>query len=249
MVNPSEEPIDRLLSLLNHEVRTPITTLQGAIVLLKTHQLHEQSDIEGLLALAADSTNRLTRVIEDILDWCEMTYGTKSLFKQPCNIALLIQQAIEALQPFAVQRQIQMYLNTPSWVPVNGDQYYLRRALSYLLHNAIKFSPPHRQVELTAAIIDAGETSNLLEQPYVQIVVQDQGLGIPEAALEKVFHPFHQIDSSDARCHEGLGLELAICAKIIQQHQGKIWVESQLGQGSAFYIALPMSEPSISNSL
>lgn len=75
---------------------------------------------------------------------------------------------------------------------------------------------------------------------YLLITLQDEGVGIPETALQPIFQAFEQVDSSDTRSYEGLGLELAICDRIIQEHPGKIWVESTLGEGRTFYVALPI---------
>jgi signal transduction histidine kinase len=246
MVDPYENSIDQLITLFNHELRTPITCLQGAIELLQAYQqTHVQKDpteLKELLSLAATSTDRLTHAIENILDWYEITQARKNLFKQPCNITLLLQHVIAALQPFATAQHIQIRLDTPASVAVNADQYYLSRALSHLIHNAIKFSSPDHSVSITVTLVQTENTILVLNLPYVLITVEDQGVGIPEAALEQIFQPFHQVDTSDDRHYEGLGLELAICREVIQQHQGKIWVESQLGQGSTFYLALPMDE-------
>lgn len=237
MIHPFKEPIEQLFSRLSHELRTPMTSLQGAISLLQTHQLHEEAEIAPLLTLAAESTERLARVIEDILDWYEITHETKRLFKQPCKIAFLLLQVIDSLQSFAADKAIQIYLKTPTWITLNADHYYLTRTLSHLLHNAIKFSPPNCQIQLTVSICENQGSANL---PHLQIAIQDQGIGIPEATLREIFHPFHQLDTSDARCHGGLGLELAICYEVIRQHQGHIWAESELGKGTTFYVVLPI---------
>lgn len=237
MAEPSQQSIEQLFSCLSHELRTPITSLQGAIALLQTHQIQDESEIESLLAVASESTERLTQIIENILDWYEITHKENSLFKQPCNIVFLLLRVIDSLQSFALLKKIQVYLETPTWVTINADQHHLTRALSHLLHNAIKFSPPDRHIRLTVDIYENTDTPGASQ---LQITLQDQGIGIPKNALKEIFHPFHQVNLSDNRSYGGLGLELAICYEVIRQHQGEIWVESELGKGTTFHIVLPI---------
>ncbi|WP_088888884.1 sensor histidine kinase [Leptolyngbya ohadii] len=242
MVNSSETPIEQVLSLLNHELRTPITSLRSSLELLQHYQDTDLLEIEALLTLAVDSADRLAHLIETLLDWCELTQSTQSVFKQPCNLVPIIHRSIEMLQSFANQGQIQISLSTPTWIPVDADQHYLSRAFSYLLHNAIKFSPPNRKIGITLLLLNLEDSRNIIHVPGVLISVQDEGTGIPEAALKRIFQPFYQVEDEDDRTHSGLGLELSICQKIIQQHQGKIWVESQLEQGSTFHILIPIDQ-------
>lgn len=249
MVDPGDNSIDQLLSLFNHELRTPITCLQGAIELLQTyqqtHQLSDPAELNELLNLAATSTDRLIHAIETILDWYEITQVGKTLFRQACNVALLLQQAVAALYSCASDRHIHITLSTPDCIPVNADERYLSRTLSYLIHNAIKFSPPDRPIHITVTQVQTPDSCVDLDVPHVLIAIQDQGIGIPEAHLNNVFQPFHQVHTADDRRYGGLGLELAICREVIQRHQGKIWVESQLGQGSTFSVALPLDESAL----
>lgn len=243
MGNPSENAIERLFALLNHELRTPITTLQGAIALLRTNQIQDPSEVEALLALAADSTDRLDHLIQNILDWYDVTQGSSRLLRQRCNLALLMQEVVASLLPFTSQQQVQVHLQTPRWVPIEADPYYISRTLSHLLHNAIKFSKSGCNTRVVVERIASGESCDPERLSHVQIAIQDQGMGIPEAALKEIFRPFHQIDSSDARLYGGLGLELAICLEVIRRHQGKIWVESRVGEGTCFFIVLPTCNP------
>lgn len=242
MMNPSEDPIEQLFSVFSHELRTPIASLQAALNLLQIYQQEEQSEVQALLTVAADNIDRLTHTIQNILDWYEITHKTDSMFMQPLDGAALIKRLVDKVQLVATGQRIEIDLNIPSFIPLKADDYYLSQALSNLLHNAIKFSPSDRQVWLTATIVQTANSLDLPILPYVLMAIKDQGTGIPETALKEIFQPFKQVDSSDTRKYGGLGLELAICERIIQQHQGKIWVESTLGQGSTFYVALPINE-------
>jgi signal transduction histidine kinase len=105
------------------------------------------------------------------------------------------------------------------------------QTLTNLLSNAIKFTKPGGRVNLKASV----------QQDFCQIIIQDTGRGIPKDKLESIFERFQQVDASDSRSKGGTGLGLAICRHIIEGHNGKIWVESRLGEGSKFYIDLPLS--------
>lgn len=237
------DKLEQQFAILNHELQTPITSLKASIELLQTGQLGELSESgQALLKLAADSTARLGYVIDDILAWYQLTQRAPTLVKRSCDAAQLLTQVIEDLRFCATERRIHLHMTAPTGIPLLADGNRLCQALLYLLHNAIKFSQPDRHVWLTATIMQQEQPNVALTPPYGLISVTDQGAGIPAHALDKIFHPFEQVDSSDAREHGGLGLGLAICAQIIQQHQGKLWVESVLNHGSTFHIALPLAE-------
>jgi signal transduction histidine kinase len=222
-----------------------MTSLKGAIDLLQSCSSQDSKELESLLLLAANNTDRLGRVIEAILDWSQITYEEAPLFQQPCNGEHILQEVMAELAPLATAHQVEMQLTVTAQLTLLADQYFLHRALIYVVHNAIKFSPQGSRVLLKTAIVSAdtfpASSTVGLTHNCGLITVQDQGVGIPEEFLEKIFLPFLQVDTSDSRSHQGLGLELAICRQIIQRHGGRIWAESILGQGSTFYIALPLA--------
>jgi signal transduction histidine kinase len=240
------ETIEQILSLVSHELRTPMTSLQGAIGLLQSYSRQDGQEVEALLRLAANNSDRLSRLIETILTWSQLTYHESPLFQQHCDGAQILQEVVAELAPLAAKQQIEMQQGTTDQLPLFADRYFLHRALLYVVHNAIKFSPPGSSILLKTAVvtaIDAPVVSRCpLALPFGLITVQDQGIGIPAEFIEKIFQPFLQVDSSDRRCHHGLGLELAICRQIVHRHGGHIWAESILGQGSTFYIALPLAD-------
>jgi signal transduction histidine kinase len=242
----SSETIEQVLALLSHELRTPMTSLQGAIELLQSHSLQDSEEIEALLRLAANNSDRLSRLIEAILTWSQLTYHESPLFKQHCNGAQLLQAVVAELVPLAATRQIEIQQATTQPLPLLGDRQFLHRALLYVVHNAIKFSPSGSLIRLSTTVVTSTEAPVVsqcpLALPFGLITVEDQGIGIPAGFIEKIFLPFSQVDSSDRRSHQGLGLELAICRQIVQQHGGHIWAESHVGQGSTFYIALPLAD-------
>jgi two-component system, OmpR family, sensor histidine kinase VicK len=204
----------------------------------------------------------LVRLVNNVLDLQRIESGDVTMAKQACNVAELMTQAIEAMQPMAQQHGITLRTE-PVKTQIWADADYMLQALTNLLSNAIKFSLAGGEVWLTVESIlqsDPSEigsktepalsplkgkkrkrkTPQLSDQPEeVLFQVRDQGQGIPAAKLESIFERFQQVDSSDSRKKGGTGLGLTICRKIIAQHDGRIWAESQLGQGSTFCFAIP----------
>jgi two-component system, OmpR family, sensor histidine kinase VicK len=254
---------DEFISVVSHELRTPLTSLHSALKILATGRLGTLSDDgQQMLEIADDNTERLVRLVNNVLDLQRIESGDVTMAKQACNVAELMTQAIEAMQPMAQQHGITLRtkpVNTQIW----ADADYMLQALTNLLSNAIKFSLSGGEVWLTVERRLQSDPSDLgsktesslsppkgkkrkrktpqpPDQPEeVLFQVRDQGQGIPAAKLESIFERFQQVDSSDSRKKGGTGLGLTICRKIIAQHEGRIWAESQLGQGSTFCFAIP----------
>jgi signal transduction histidine kinase len=140
-----------------------------------------------------------------------------------------MRQSVETLQSLAQENYITLSLSSPE-IQIWADSDRIIQTLVNLLNNAIKFSPQNSTVTLDAEV----------HEDQVLFQVKDQGRGIPENKLETIFGRFQQVDASDSRQKGGTGLGLAICRSIVQQHGGRIWVESELGKGSTFYFTLPM---------
>ncbi|UBF28278.1 response regulator [Kovacikia minuta CCNUW1] len=272
---------NEFISLVSHELRTPLTSLMGALDLLiagKLGSLTEQG--QKVLSIAITNTERLIRLINDILDLERMKSGRITMQMTKCNAASLLTEATEAMQAMADQAQVQL-LTHPLDVELWADPDRLLQTLTNLLSNAIKFSEPGSKVWLRAEVRSQKpearsqkpegeeEGENLIQNskfkiqnsqssesihhsspphtthptPHtLSITVKDQGRGIPADKLQTIFERFQQVDASDSRKKGGTGLGLAICRNIVEQHDGRIWVESTLGQGSTFYVTLPIYE-------
>jgi two-component system, OmpR family, sensor histidine kinase VicK len=221
---------DEFIAVVSHELRTPLTSLHSALKILATRRLGTLSAAgQQMLEIADENTERLVRLVNNVLDLQRIESGEVKMEKRAYSAADLMVQAIEAMQPMAQQHEVSLEtqpVNIQIWV----DSDYIVQALTNLLSNAIKFSPPGGTVQLTA---QGQETQALFS-------VHDQGQGIPTDKLESIFERFQQVDSSDSRKKGGTGLGLAICRKIIEQHEGKIWVESAIGKGSTFAFTLPI---------
>ncbi len=223
------------ISVVSHELRTPLTSMQAALSLL-SEKIIDPTSAEGevTIQIATEGTDRLVRLVNDILDLERLESGKVHLSKHPCDIDELVQTAIAQMQEMANQADITLEANACAYT-VEADSDRILQVLTNLLSNAIKFSPNHSVVRLTVELQDFGETNSCL-----LFTIHDQGRGIPADNLESIFERFHQVDASDSREKGGTGLGLAICRSIIQQHGGEIWAQSTLNEVSTFYFTLPI---------
>lgn len=221
---------NEFISLVSHELRTPMTSTIGALDLLNSGQLGTLSDRgKQILQVAIRNSERLIRLVNDILDLERMKSGKIVIEPAECNLKPLLVQATQTMQAMATKVEVELVLE-PCDVVLSLDSDRLLQTLTNLLSNGIKFTQAGGKVKLKA----------IVKNNICQILVQDTGRGIPEDKLESIFERFQQVDASDSRSKGGIGLGLAICRHIVEGHNGKIWVESVLGKGSAFYIELPV---------
>jgi two-component system, OmpR family, sensor histidine kinase VicK len=250
---------DEFISVVSHELRTPLTSLHSALKILVTGRLGVLTkDGQQFLEIADESTERLVRLVNSVLDLQRIESGAVTMEKQACLATELMIQAVDAMQAMAQQHQI-ILVNQPLDLQLWVDADYIVQALTNLISNAIKFSAPGDNVWLSVAYQSPlptatpkgrkstrakptkSKTSKSLAQPIeILFQVRDEGQGIPANKLETIFERFQQVDSSDSRKKGGTGLGLTICRKIIEQHGGKIWVDSTLGVGSTFSFTLPV---------
>ena len=223
---------NEFISLVSHELRTPMTSTIGALDLLNSGQLGTLSDRgKNILHVAIRNSERLIRLVNDILDLERMKSGKIEIAPSSCNLKTLMVQATETMQGMATKARVRLILEEPGDIILNLDGDRILQTLTNLLSNAIKFTEPGGIVELTTNI----------SNNTCQIIVRDTGRGIPQEKQESIFERFQQVDASDSRSKGGTGLGLAICRHIIEGHNGRIWAESVLGKGSTFYIQLPFS--------
>lgn len=240
---------DEFISVVSHELRTPLTSIHGALNLLSSDLVDIKTDKgRRVLEIAAESAERLVRLVNDILELERLESGKISLSKQVCQASQLLEKATEMMQVMANRAGITLLVSAMP-IQLSADPDRIIQVLTNLLGNAIKFSARGSQIWLT---VELGNRELVRENgvrelsvvsgsglTMVLFKVQDQGRGIPEDKLESIFERFHQVDASDSRKKGGTGLGLAICRSIVQQHGGRIWVESTLGEGSSFYFTLP----------
>jgi signal transduction histidine kinase/DNA-binding response OmpR family regulator len=227
---------DEFISTVSHELRTPLTSIRGALGLLSAGLLgNVDPKAQNLLRIASSNTERLIRLINDILDLERMESGRAPLKLRRCSMYDLAHEAVDTMATMADAAGIHVELmsNAPrDSIYFDADSDRILQVLTNLLSNAVKFSPAGSTV---AVQIDSNPNSLLLR-------VVDQGRGIPADKLEAVFDRFQQVESSDSSKKGGTGLGLAICRSIIQQHGGAIWAQvNHGGPGTTLWVQLSRS--------
>ena len=226
---------DEFISTVSHELRTPLTSIRGALGLLSSGMLGDlDPKAQNLLRIATSNTDRLVRLINDILDLERMESGRATLQVRRCNLAQLITHAVETMQPMADAALVTIAVtgtltvnNHPLRIDADADR--IQQVLTNLLSNAIKFSPPHSTIKLSVAA----------EATTITLRISDEGRGIPADKLDAIFDRFQQVEASDARQKGGTGLGLAICRTIVQQHNGTITAAQNPVTGATFTVTLP----------
>jgi len=234
---------DEFISTVSHELRTPLTSIRGALGLLNSGVLGKVDDkAANLLRIASTNTDRLVRLINDILDLERMDSGRAPLHIRRCSLHDLVLQSIDTMSSLAEAGSVRLIVVPPPLGEIlafDGDPDRMQQVLCNLLSNAIKFSPPGATVRILTGI----DGSNLV------LRVEDAGRGVPADKLESIFDRFGQVEASDARQKGGTGLGLAICRSIVSQHAGNIWAERNdahnygegvaVRPGTTFIVRLP----------
>jgi len=210
---------DEFISTVSHELRTPLTSIRGALGLLSAGVLGKVDDkAQNLLRIASTNTDRLVRLINDILDLERMDAGRAPLHLRRCYLHEIVQQAADTMRSMAEGSDIRIDLvrdPQAEAISFDGDPDRMQQVLVNLFSNAIKFSPRGSTIRVIAGY----DGDNLL------LRIEDSGRGVPADKLETIFDRFQQVEASDARQKGGTGLGLAICRSILAQHGGAIWAE------------------------
>ena len=225
--------VDRLksefVSVVSHELRTPLTSIHGSLGLLSSGLLGSEKG-KRMLEIAANNTDRLIRLLNDILDIEKLESGAVQMNRTLCDAGDLIRRSAEVMKAMADEHKITITIAEVR-TTIEADSDRILQCLTNLLSNAIKFSDPGSQVSIKA-VVAADD---------VQFEVTDHGRGVPVDKRESIFERFHQVDASDSRRRGGTGLGLAITRSIVLQHGGRIWVTSELGKGSSFFFTIPLA--------
>jgi PAS domain S-box-containing protein len=222
---------DEFVSTVSHELRTPLTSIRGALGLLQAGLLGDFGERgQQMLNIALMNTERLVRLINDILDIERISSGAVVLNRIVTSTADLMRDAVDVIQTLADRASVTVHLD-PYDRLVWADRDRIVQTLTNLLGNAVKFSPAGATVRLLGSADSKSYTFSVI----------DTGRGIPQDHIETVFQRFQQVNASDSRDKGGSGLGLAICRSIVDSHEGRIWVESEIGKGSAFHFTIPLA--------
>jgi two-component system sensor histidine kinase VicK len=232
-----EEEIDRMktefISTVSHELKTPLTSIKGSLEIILRRDNGLSDTEKELLAVCERNTDRLIRLIGDILDISRIESGRMEFRFKPESLTRLASEAVEEMTSFAFQRNVSLVESVGDDIPpVFGDRDRLIQVITNLLSNALKFSPEGQVVSVDAA----------REGHFVRVSVSDRGKSIKKSDRDKLFKKFQKLDSHASGERGGTGLGLAICKEIIEKHHGRISYRSGAGGGNVFSFTVPVYE-------
>jgi PAS domain S-box-containing protein len=227
-----------LVATVSHELRTPLAAIYGAALTLRREDVELEHELrDKLLEVVVEEASRLSEIVNDLLLASQLDSGKLRINIEQCDPLEIAQLEIEAASLHAPPG-VELVLTSPPSLPqVAADAGQLRQVISNLIDNAIKYSP------------DGGKVTIALEERdhHVQFAISDRGLGIPPAEQARIFEKFYRLDPDMNRGIGGTGLGLYICRELVRRVDGRIWVESQAGKGSTFFVEVPQEQASSSS--
>ncbi len=224
----SFKQIQQFSSDASHELRTPLTVLQGQNELILNKQRNAK-EYQEVISSNLEEINYMSKVLEDLFVLSRSDENQIQLDCKPMDLREIIDEVYKHAEALAADKNIRIAIAFLEPVSINGDPVRLRQMVWNILHNAIKYTPPGKQIKIS--LEDQGESAYL--------TVQDTGIGISEEDLPHIFDRFFRVDKARSRKEGGSGLGLSICKHIVEAHKGRIDVESELGKGTKFKIRLP----------
>ena len=227
------------VSTVSHELRTPLTSIKGFIstLLADTEGYYDHQTQREFYQIIDTECDRLTRLISDLLNVSRIEAGRAlDLNPKPVNLSPLIDKVVTVQKSYTSKHTLKTDVSSDLKIII-ADEDKVDQILTNLTNNAIKYSPKGGEITITAVNDPEG----------VHISVSDQGMGIPESHLPKVFDRFHRVDNRDTREVGGTGIGLYLVKHLVEAHSGKIWVESEVGKGSTFHFILPDRPASMAN--
>ena len=227
-----EKAKDEFVSMMTHELKTPLTPIFGYCDMLKEPGLLGNLNPVQLNSVnrISQSSRRLGRLIEEILEAQRLGMGNMKFDKHEFDVAKLMTEIYDDYIQFMKEKQIKIINYTEEKLTLKSDRNRIRQVIDNMVFNSTDFMPEKDGEISIGAVRVEGE---------IVFHVKDNGTGIPQEELDKIFAKFYQVDTSHTRKHSGTGLGLAICKGIVEGLGGKIWVESELGKGTSFYFSIP----------
>ena len=226
---------------VSHELRTPLTTIQGyAETLLDTKSTKNKKRKEFIVKILKHST-RLSRLVSDLLELARLESGDIKLKRSLCHLNVFHEQVLDVFEPVLEESGLTLKWEIPEDLPqVNVDSRLFMQVFVNLIDNAIKYTPDGGEIDISAEVVETA--ADVVNEIVVHI--KDTGIGIPSESQPRVFERFYRVDTGRAREMGGTGLGLAISKHILLCHNGRIWLDSELGQGTVFHFAIPIEKSS-----
>jgi two-component system phosphate regulon sensor histidine kinase PhoR len=217
---------------VSHELRTPMTSIKGYAETLLEGALDDKENARDFLKIIYADSDRLARLIEDILDLSKIESGKMKMVLKPCALKPIIEKVVSSLSKQIQEKAIQVSIQVVEDVPqVVADEVRMSQVFFNLVDNAVKYSEQEGRVDISVRVKGSS----------IVVEIKDTGIGIPEQDLSRVFERFYRVDKARSREQGGTGLGLSIVKHIMQAHKGEISVQSTLGQGSTFTLSIPIS--------
>jgi signal transduction histidine kinase len=235
-VNDISNKKTEFVSAVSHELRTPLTSIKGYAAILIAGKIGELPEaVKERLAKINSHSDNLVALINNLLDIARIESGREEMKFATYKMKNTIDNVADLLAPQINAKGVKLNLRLPQQIEnIYADASHAERVLINLLSNAIKFTPQHGTITLAVApTLDSG---------YAVFSVSDTGIGIPASEVQKLFNEFFRVDNEINQNVKGTGLGLVLAKNIVQAHRGKIWVQSQVGQGTTFYFTLPSSQ-------
>lgn len=253
--NAKLEKLERLksefISIVSHELRTPLTSIKNSLDIMMSGRCGEITpSADKFLSMAMRNVQRLSGIINDLLDLSKIEAGKMDFNFAPTNINTVIGYVKSALSEVAKSKGLNLLTEETENLPdINADAQRLEQVLTNLVSNAIKFTPENKTIKISSSIINYKDikineyfrdTIKLSEGDYIQVCVEDEGIGIASKDLLHAFDKFAQIENSLSRKAGGTGLGLPIAKQLLEAHKGAIWCDSELNKGSKFCFVIPL---------
>ncbi|MCH7548300.1 MAG: GAF domain-containing protein [Candidatus Krumholzibacteriota bacterium] len=222
------------VATISHEFRTPLTSIKAYCeTLLNNVDNVDRNILKEFLVVIDEESDRLMSLVDDILDFSQMESGAVRYERTPCDLKDIVDLVTKDLEKEFKRKNITLNTDLPEGpANVRAERELMKQLMGNLVQNAVKFTPDDGNVLIRVED----------ETVAIRIIVQDDGIGIPDDQLENIFDHFHQADGSSTREHGGTGMGLAICRNIVEWHDGKIWVENMSGRGSRFVVVIPKKQ-------
>ncbi len=240
------------ISIVSHELRTPLTAIKNAMDIILSGKAGDMSEnIEKFVSMGKRNAVRLSGIINDLLDISKIEAGKMDFKFELIHIEPVIEYVKNNLTEVAREKNLTIkYTHEEESLEVYADSNRLEQVLTNLVSNAIKFTPSAGEIEITSKVVNARELQydhcfeediKKLQGKYLQVCVEDHGIGIERKDLNHVFDKFAQIENSLSRQVGGSGLGLPIARQLMESHNGAIWCDSELNKGSKFYFVIPIA--------
>ena len=241
------------ISIVSHELRTPLTSIKNSLDILMSGRCGEITEsADKFLSMAMRNAQRLSGIINDLLDLSKIEAGKMDFNFAPTNINTVIDYVKSALSEVAKSKGLTIITEQEQSLPdISADAQRLEQVLTNLVSNAIKFTPENKTITISSKLINSKnihineyfkDNIKLCDSDYILVCVKDEGIGIAEKDLLHAFDKFAQIENSLSRKAGGTGLGLPIAKQLLEAHKGAIWCDSELNKGSEFYFAIPVAK-------